>query len=409
MWSKALEIALKKVVRRGTLTVALPGGDRLVFGNGEEPSAAVNISNSAILRRLVMNPELALGESYMNGGLKIEGDDLHGLLEVILRNLNDPERIWWQDLRLSSRALMRRFLQNNVSGLSRRNVAHHYDLSGELYELFLDADRQYSCAYFRSSEDSLEQAQDQKKHHIARKLNLRPGLKVLDIGCGWGGMALTLARNYGVRVLGITLSEEQLAVARERAAAENLEDRVEFRLTDYRDLTGSFDRIVSVGMFEHVGLRHFDPYFKAVRDLLAPDGVALIHSIGLSERPDATNAWIAKYIFPGGYIPSLSEMAAAVERQNLWISDVETLRLHYAETLRHWFDRFVENEERVREIYDERFVRMWKFYLVACEQTFRFRRQCVFQFQITKDIEALPITRDYLYPPEAETRLRAAE
>ena len=409
MWSKALEIAMKKLIRRGSLTVALPGGDTLTFGDGKTPSASVSIRDSATLRHLVMNPELALGESYMNGGLTIEDDDLHGLLEVILRNLNNPERVWWQNLRLSARARLRRFLQNNVGALSRKNVAHHYDLSGELYELFLDADRQYSCAYFRSQDDSLEQAQDQKKHHIARKLQLRPGLKVLDIGCGWGGMALTLARDYGVRVLGITLSEEQLAVARQRAVAENLEDRVEFRLVDYRDLEGSFDRIVSVGMFEHVGLRHFDTYFHAVGDLLTPDGVALIHSIGVSERADATNAWIAKYIFPGGYIPTMSEMAAAVERQNLWISDVETLRLHYAETLRHWFERFAENEERVREIYDERFVRMWKFYLVACEQTFRFRRQCVFQFQITKDIGALPITRDYLYPPEAETRLRAAE
>ena len=409
MWTRALDIALGKVVQIGLLTVELPSGTVLTFGDGKGPQAHVSLKDSATVRHMVINPELAVGESYMNGTLVIENDDIHGFLELILRNLDEPHWAWWQRVHVKLRTTLRRFMQHNAGRMSVSNVAHHYDLSGELYELFLDTDRQYSCAYFRSPDDTLEAAQEQKKAHIAQKLRIEPGMRVLDIGCGWGGMGLTLARNHGAQVLGITLSREQLAVAQERARAEGLEKQVEFRMADYRELSGQFDRIVSVGMFEHVGLPYFDAYFRSVHDLLACDGVALIHSIGISEAPCGTNPWIAKYIFPGGYVPSLSEIAASIERQNLWIADIESLRLHYAYTLRHWFDRFVANADKVIELYDERFVRMWKFYLAACEQTFRFRRQGVFQFQISREVDAVPITRDYLYSGTADEELRAAE
>ena len=409
MWDRALKLALNRLIRFGKLTVALPDGTEQTFGDGTGQSIRLTIHDSPTLRRLVLNPELAVGEAYMDGKLTIDGDDLRGFLALALSNLNDPARVWWQDAHHRLRAGTRRFMQNNVAALARRNVAHHYDLSGELYDLFLDADRQYSCAYFHHPHDTLEEAQAQKKAHIARKLRLSPGQHVLDIGCGWGGMALTLAREHGVKVLGITLSKEQLQAARTRAKKAGLADKVDFQLIDYRDVGGTFDRIVSVGMFEHVGLPHFDSYFRALGTLLKPDGVALVHSIGMSEAPSATNPWIAKYIFPGGYVPSLSEMIASVERQNLWITDVECLRLHYAETLHHWYDRFTSHADRVAELYDERFVRMWKYYLASSEQAFRYRRQAVFQVQIARQVDAVPITRDYLYSKGSREVLKAAE
>ncbi|WP_338143052.1 cyclopropane-fatty-acyl-phospholipid synthase family protein [Silicimonas algicola] len=296
----------------------------------------------------------------------------------------------------ASRSALRRWRTYNPISRAKRNVAHHYDLSGELYDLFLDEDKQYSCAYFSEPAMSLAAAQAAKKQHVAKKLLLKPDMKVLDIGSGWGGLGLTLARDYGARVLGITLSEEQLAVARSRAKAEGLEDRVEFRLADYRDVSGEFDRIVSVGMFEHVGVPHYKDYFRRVRDLLAPDGVALIHTIGRSRPPGATSPWIEKYIFPGGNIPSLSEMVSATEKAGLWYTDVEIWRIHYAETLRHWFERFTANRDRVLDIYDERFFRMWQFYLAAAEMAFRHGRQAVFQLQLAKEQTAVPLTRSYM-------------
>jgi cyclopropane-fatty-acyl-phospholipid synthase len=267
----------------------------------------------------------------------------------------------------------------------------------DLYDLFLDADRQYSCGYFRNLEDTLEQAQTNKKHHIARKLMIVPGMRVLDIGCGWGGMARTLARDYGAKVLGITLSEQQHAYAVETARREGLSDQVAYQLCDYRDVTGTFDRIVSVGMFEHVGLPHYNTYFKTIKDRLSPDGIALVHTIGWTGPPDATNPWIAKYIFPGGYIPTVSEVMQAVEATCLWPADIECWRLHYAYTLQHWSERFDANADAICDLYDDRFVRMWRFYLAACEQTFRHGRQAVFQFQLSRQIDAVPLTRDYLY------------
>ncbi|HEY9040159.1 MAG TPA: cyclopropane-fatty-acyl-phospholipid synthase family protein [Roseovarius sp.] len=410
MWQRALDRMLKSMMRQGALGIVMPDGTHCRYGDDSGPPVTVRLRDTATVRHLVLNPELALGEAYMNGTLTIDDDDVQGLLGVIVRNMHSTPRVWWHKPFLTARRALRSFAQNNVAPRARRNVAHHYDLSGRLYDLFLDADQQYSCAYFRDPSDTLEQAQAQKKDHIARKLMIEPGMRVLDIGCGWGGMALTLARDHGAHVLGITLSKEQHARATARAAREGLSDQVEFRLCDYRDVTGTFDKIVSVGMFEHVGIPHHKTFFDTIRDRLAPDGIALVHTIGWMGRPNATNPWIQKYIFPGGYVPSLSETAVAVENSRLWTADIECWRLHYAYTLRHWFDRFTDHEHEVREMYDDRFVRMWRFYLAASEQTFRHGPQAVLQFQLSRKIDAVPLTRDYLYqPPTREPLSRAAE
>lgn len=411
MWQPAFDLMLGRTLHMGSLTVVFPDGSSRGYGDGIGTPLRVHIHDHATLRHLVLNPELALGTSYTNGTLTIENDDVQGLLALIARNQDEPTRVWWQRIVLQMRLTVRRFSQNNVAFRSRRNVAHHYDLSDTLYDLFLDAGRQYSCGYFADPSNTLEQAQENKKRHIARKLLLKPDMRVLDIGCGWGGMALTLARDNGVRVVGITLSKRQHAYATMSAARAGLSHRVEFRLCDYRDLTETFDRVVSVGMFEHVGLPHFDTFFQTIHDRLSPDGIALIHTIGWTGTPDATNPWIAKNIFPGGYVPAMSEVLPAIEKSHLWPADVECLRLHYAYTLRHWFELFEANKDKVRALYDDRFVRMWRFYLAACEQTFRHGRQAVFQFQLSRRIDAIPITRRYLYAPtEAEqtTAVRSA-
>ncbi len=412
MWNALLDRLLRHLVKRGTLTLRFPDGSRQTYGDGGEPAVDVAVHRRATVRALILNPELALGEAYMNGGLTIGNDDLRGLLTLLLRNRSERGLLWWQRPLQWLRKALRRLGQFNPVGRARRNVAHHYDLSGELYELFLDRDRQYSCAYFRRPDDTLEQAQENKKHHIARKLLIRPGMRVLDIGCGWGGMALTLARDYGAHVVGVTLSEEQHAVATRRAEEAGLADRVEFRLMDYREVSESFDRIVSVGMFEHVGVPHYREYFRQVRDRLKPDGIALIHTIGRTDGPGTTNPFILKYIFPGGYVPAMSEAMAAIERERLTATDVEIWRLHYAETLRNWLARFEANIERARAIYDERFCRMWRFYLLGSELAFRLDGQVVFQFQLARDQEAVPLTRDYLYrdaaAPTVEERLHHA-
>ncbi len=408
MWETLLDRILKSLVRFGTLEVHMPAGRVARYGDGTAPEVTVRLHDPAILRRLVLNPDLGAGEGYMDATLTIDGDDLHGFLEIAMRNTSTDRRLWWRTLVRRTRSTVRWLAQFNPAGRARANVAHHYDLSGELYDLFLDRDKQYSCGYFRTPDDTLEQAQEQKKAHIAGKLLLEPGMRVLDIGCGWGGMALTLARDHGAHVLGVTLSEEQLKIARERAKAEGLSDRVEFRLQDYREVTGQFDRIVSIGMFEHVGVPHYREYFRNVHDLLTEDGVALIHTIGRTEPPGTTNPWMAKYIFPGGYIPAMSEAMAAVEKEQLWPTDVEVWRLHYAETLRHWEQRFSANIDRARELYDDRFCRMWRFYLVACEQAFRYNWQCVFQFQLARTRDAVPLTRDYLYAPGQDMASREA-
>ncbi len=397
MWTIILNRMLAQLIRHGTLILHFPDGTSQSHGNGGVPSVSVRLTDPAVIARLVRNPDLALGEAYVEGSLTIDADDLRGLLALVIANAKGGGAlVWWRRIQDAVRVMLRGAAQFNSAERSAANVEHHYDLSGALYDLFLDADRQYSCGYFLHPEDTLEQAQQQKKVHIAAKLCLQPGMTVLDIGSGWGGMALTLAKDYGATVLGVTLSQEQYKRSVERAAEAGLSDRVSFHLMDYRHLTGRFDRIVSVGMFEHVGVPHYPAYFAQVKTLLAPDGIALIHTIGRAAPPSATNPWITKYIFPGGYVPALSEMSAAMEKSGLWPTDVEVWRLHYAMTLAHWLQRFEANIEKIRALYDERFCRMWRYYLIASEMTFREGRQCVFQMQLAKRQDAVPLTRDYI-------------
>jgi cyclopropane-fatty-acyl-phospholipid synthase len=409
MWDRMLDRMLRGFLTEGALEMIYPNGEARRYGEADAEPITIRLTDPALPRRLATNAELALGEAYTDGTLTIDGDDLDGFLTLVTRNAKHGRDLWWRRLDQAVRYARRKIDQNNPAFRARQNVAHHYDLSGELYDLFLDADRQYSCAYFTDPSMTLEEAQAAKKHHIAGKLLLEPGMEVFEIGCGWGGMALTLARDYGARVLGVTLSEEQHKVATERVRKAGLSDRVRFELMDYRAVKGRFDRIVSVGMFEHVGVPHYREYFDTVRDRLTEDGVALIHTIGRAAPPGTTSPWIAKYIFPGGYVPALSEMTRAVEDADLYPCDVEVWRLHYAETLQHWYARFTENEAKARALYDERFCRMWRYYLKASELTFRHNRQCVFQVQLARSQAAVPLTRDYLYPRDRQEHLSAAE
>ena len=396
-------------LRHGALGVVTAGGRRLQFGAGE-PDVVIRFHDRLAEWQLVLNPDLRLGELYMDGRLTLEKGDVADLLALLMRNLSAQGPRGLVRAARFFRWMTRRFAQFNPAARSKAHVAHHYDLSGKLYELFLDADRQYSCAYFSAPGETLEEAQIGKKRHIAAKLNLdRPNLKVLDIGCGWGGLGLDLARDATAQVLGITLSEEQIAVARARAEKARLADRCRFELVDYRALTGRYDRIVSVGMFEHVGAPYYPAFFAKVRELLADDGVMLLHSIGRLDGPGSTNPWIAKYIFPGGYVPALSEVAAVVEKSGLIITDVEVLRLHYAETLRHWRARFAAHRAEAAALYDERFCRMWEFYLAGSEMAFRHDGEVVFQIQLARRPEALPLTRDYMLENERTMRFAGTE
>jgi cyclopropane-fatty-acyl-phospholipid synthase len=390
-----IESFLRRTIKVGDLTVRLPGGKTLRVGDGTGTPVTVNVSPRA-LRRIVAKPGLAVGESFMEGDLVFEQGTMWDLLEIAGRSgqrLPKGRGSWPTRVR---RAIRRRIQQANGRVASRRNVAHHYDLSNDLYRRFLDTDMQYSCAYFARPNMTLEEAQVAKKAHIAAKLAIQPGQSVLDIGSGWGGMAMTLAADHGAKVTGVTLSVEQLELARQRTEAAGLSDRVAFELTDYRDLNRPFDRIVSVGMLEHVGAPNFRAYFETVKRLLADDGVAVIHSIGRMEGPRLTNAFTNKYIFPGGYVPAISEITAAIEDAGLWITDIEVLRLHYAETLRHWRDRFMADPE-IPNLYDARFRRMWEYYLASAEVGFRYAGHMNFQIQLTKRVGTLPMTRDYMF------------
>ncbi len=408
LYKKLMDRILRGAIHRGQFQVVWPDGEQSAYGDGQGSLVTVEISNPAWLRRLVANPALAVGEAYMDEGLVPVGCTMHELLVLLMENIRGqhvPVLAWNARIR----RLLRPLMQANGVGRARRNVAHHYDLNGRLYALFLDRDRQYSCGYFAQGNETLEQAQAAKKHHIAAKLRLhRPGLSVLDIGCGWGGMALTLARDYGARVTGITLSQEQLTEARTRALAAGLSDRVSFALMDYRDVAGTFDRVVSVGMFEHVGVPNYPSFFATVKRCLEPDGVALLHSIGRFAGPSATNPWITKYIFPGGYSPALSEVFGPLEASGLRTTDVEILRLHYAKTIAHWRRRFAANRDTIAAIYDERFCRMFEFYLSGSELSFRTSDHMNFQIQMVRNQEALPLTRDYLFEEERQTSLAEA-
>jgi cyclopropane-fatty-acyl-phospholipid synthase len=400
---------LASVVKTGTLTLILPGGRRAHFGQGQ-PEIGMRLHDRRAVLEFALNPELKLGELYMDGRLTVENGDIADLLDLFMHNLALAQPQGALAFMRRWRRITRWFKQHNHASRARRNVAHHYDLSDRLYDIFLDRDRQYSCAYFSTPGETLEEAQIGKKRHIAAKLYLnRAGLSVLDIGSGWGGLALDLARDCGARVLGVTLSEEQIALARRRAQAAGLADRCRFELVDYRALNGTFDRIVSVGMFEHVGVPFYPAFFAKLRALLKEDGIALLHTIGRSDGPGVTNPWTAKYIFPGGYTPALSEVLPVIERAGLIVSDVEVLRLHYAETLGEWRRRFKAQWQTAAEIYDERFCRMWEFYLSGAEMSFRREGLVVFQIQLARRIETLPITRDYMFEAERTMRFAGTE
>lgn len=402
---RLLRFFLSQFIRRGSVTFTTSSGATFTCGDGTGKSVAVRFLTKEAERHLLLDPELALGEIYTDGEFVVETGSMTDLLEIVLGQPDLVPR--WSRVRWWLRYLIRHWQQFNPPERSKRNVASHYDLDGRLYRLFLDADMQYSCAYFETPDSTLDDAQLAKKRHVAAKLLVKPDHRVLDIGSGWGGLGLYLAGMTGANVTGVTLSEEQLGVSNARAGELNLSDRAKFRLQDYRETPGPFDRIVSVGMFEHVGVDYYDTYFKRCAELLADDGVMVLHSIGRSEGPGITNPWIAKYIFPGGYIPALSEVLPAIERAGLLVDDIEVLRLHYAETLKAWRERFLARREEAAKLYDERFVRMWEFYLASSEMSFRKQSVMVFQIQLSKRQGVVPITRDYI--TREEQRLREVE
>jgi cyclopropane-fatty-acyl-phospholipid synthase len=405
LMDRLLRSFLKQFIHRGSMIVTTASGAKFVFGDGTGNPVWVRLATTQAERRILFNPELALGEAYMDGTFIVERGDIADVLGILF---DQPQVLprwarpqWWM------RYLIRHVRQFNPPKRARNNVAHHYDIDGRLYSLFLDADKQYSCAYFETPDASLDDAQLAKKRHLAAKLLIGSGDRVLDIGCGWGGLGLYLAEMTGADVTGITLSTEQLQVANARAAEKKLTRSAKFLLQDYRDVTGSFDRIVSVGMFEHVGVDFYETYFKRCAELLTEDGIMMLHSIGRSTGPDVTTPWISKYIFPGGYIPALSEVFPAIERAGLLVCDTEILRLHYAETLKAWRERFMARREEAVQLYDERFARMWEFYLAASEMAFRKQNLMNFQMQLTKRQGVVPMTRDYITREEA--KLRALE
>jgi cyclopropane-fatty-acyl-phospholipid synthase len=399
---RLLRFFMGQFIRRRTITITTANGATFTCGDGTGEPVAVRFLTTAAERRVLLDPELALGELYMDGTFVVERGTIADVLAVVL---DQPDMLpRWAKLQWWLRYLVRHAQQFNPRGRSKNNVERHYDLDGRLYSLFLDADKQYSCAYFERPDATLDDAQLAKKRHLAAKLLIAPGQRVLDIGSGWGGLGLYLAEMTGADVTGVTLSTEQLQLSNARAAEKNLTASARFLLEDYRDIPGPFDRVVSVGMFEHVGVDHYDTYFKRCAELMNDDGVMLLHSICRSEGPGITSPWIAKYIFPGGYIPALSEVVPAIERAGLLICDIEILRLHYAETLKAWRERFLARREEAVRLYDERFARMWEFYLASSEMSFRKQNVMVFQIQLTKRQGVVPMTRDYITREEAKLR-----
>ncbi|MCG5547933.1 SAM-dependent methyltransferase [Halorhodospira halochloris] len=398
MW---IEKKLAEKIRTGTLELHFDDGKRRIYGDGREPRATMQIHRRRVFRRIAMDPEFMLGQTYMDGDWSPGEGGLIRLLEVLL--INNPPR-YRSGLKKRLSLAWRPIQQWNRAHSARRNASSHYDLDDWLFQGFLDEDLNYSCAYFATPDMTLEQAQQAKLNHIRRKLLVRDGERVLDIGCGWGSMAINLARNHDVEVVGLTLSEEQQELARERVRQAGLENRVDIRLQDYRDVTGRFNRVVSIGMFEHVGTPFYDQYFDRVYDLLTDDGVALIHTIGRFTPPGVTNPWIRRYIFPGGYIPATSEVMAAIERVGIRVTDIEVLRLHYAKTLSSWQQRFQAMRGRVAANKSESFCRMWEFYLAVSEAAFRWRGMMVLQLQMARQQDAVPLTRDYLYSMQGAER-----
>ncbi|MFN3664105.1 MAG: class I SAM-dependent methyltransferase [Yoonia sp.] len=407
MFNKVLRQLAVSHIKKGTLTVILPDETTFVAGDQTGKMIAIRITEQATVRRLSFNPELALGEAFMDGTLIMDQGNIYDFLELIFQNTDVSQLTGIPKLVRTCFGLFNWMTGYNSITKSRSNVAHHYDLSGDLYRLFLDSDSQYSCGYFETDTSPLEEAQLAKKRHLAAKMVMAEGQRVLDIGSGWGGMGLYLARHFGARVDGVTLSEEQHAVSNARVETEGLEGQVQFLLRDYRAVKTQYDRIVSVGMFEHVGKKSYDEFFGKVKNLLTDDGVMMLHYIGQSGPPSHTNPWILKYIFPGGYMPALSEVLPVIERHGLCLTDLEVLRLHYAETLRHWRLNFMARRDEAVALYDERFARMWEFYLACSESGFRHQGLVIHQIQIAKRQDAVPLTRKYI--EKAEQDLRAAE
>lgn len=396
MWEQLFARVLRGGIGAGRLHLTMADGRKMDFGPGGGPEVSVQLLDADLPGQILMNPELAIGEAYMDGRLTIGDDDLKAFLTLAMR-VGGGSRWSLIEMLMRARKALMRLSDWNPAQKARRNVAHHYDLSEELYDSFLDANKQYTCAYFRDAGASLDQAQIDKMAHIGRKLLIRPGMRVLDIGSGFGTLGITLARDWGARVTGVTLSEVQLAEARQRAQAAGVADRVEFRLQDYRDVTGPFDRVVSIGMMEHVGRPHLGTYFRKVAQLLTPEGVALIHYIGRPKRPEAISPWYQKYIFPGAYCPSLSEVTPILEKTGLILCDMEAWRGHYDPTLAAWRAKFEANADRMRALTDERFLRMWRYYLLSAEITFAEGLLTIHQLQLAKTQGAVPASRDYLY------------
>jgi len=404
IWVFTLNRFLNNSIKTGALELSYPNGDKHHFGQAQVFPIKVRICDNQWVHRIVLDPELALGEAYMHGGLRIENDDIYGFLDLIWVNiLTLNKRVAL--LPTITRMLIRRVSQFNPSGRAQKNSSYHYDIGNDFYSLFLDEDLQYSCGYFDSPEFTLEQAQSAKCELIMRKLVIQPGQKVLEIGSGWGGLGMFIGEKSGANVDGIMLAQEQLIVARSRAKKRNLSNKVKFRLLDFRQLKGRYDRIVSVGMFEHVGVPHYREYFDQVSKLLNKDGVALIHTIGRPDNKGITNPWIAKYIFPGGYIPALSEMLPHIEKAGLIVTDIEVWRLHYAETLKEWRKRFRTHIREIELKFNQKFARMWDFYLSVSELSFRHGAHIVFQIQLAKKQDVVPLTRRYLFTDNFESVL----
>ena len=405
--ARVLESALGSFIHSGSLRVITAGGDIFTVGDGSGKPLAIRFACIGAQLGVLLDPDLRFGEAYMNGSLVVEEGSIADVLALALSQDRSGNPTRWAKPQWLLRYLCRRLEQFNSRNRAQRNVAHHYDLDGQLYSMFLDADRQYSCAYFESEHQSLDDAQLAKKRHLAAKLLIEPGQRMLDVGSGWGGLARYMAEVCGADVDGVTLSEEQLAFSRTRAEETGLDERVRYHLVDYRDIDRTYDRIVSVGMFEHVGVGYYEEYFRRCAAILDDDGVFVLHSIGRSDGPGITNPWLAKYIFPGGYIPALSEVLPAIERAGLLVTDIEILRVHYADTIKAWHERFLARRGEAEHLYDERFCRMWELYLASSEMAFREEGMMVFQIQMTKRQGVVPITRDYIARNEA--RLRSAE
>jgi cyclopropane-fatty-acyl-phospholipid synthase len=387
---------LKSFVRVGTLKVIDADGRSHIFSGTPGPNVTMRLTDRSLYRKLFLNPELHAGEAYMDGRMRFENSTLRDFLTLFSINRLSLGSYPLQKLLRGVSRSLKRFQQSNPIGTAQQNVAHHYDLGNDFYKLFLDERMHYSCAYFIEGNETLEQAQQNKLRLIAAKLNLKPGLKILDIGSGWGDLALYLASLEDVDVTGVTLSKEQHTLSMAKARQRGLSSRVRFDLRDYRTVSERFDRIVSVGMFEHVGVHHYAEFFAKINALMHDDGLMLLHSIGHMSPPGTASPWLRKYIFPGAYSPALSEVFAKVEQASLWVTDLEFLRLHYAKTLSHWYQRFEANRPKIAQMYDERFCRMWEFYLVSAEMMFRTGSQLVFQMQLARKRDAAPIVRDYM-------------